>query len=50
MTEQDNTKKLPGDLETAAIATSVTIVVFFVVYWAAQIESAYSLLALAYGW
>jgi len=50
MTEQDNSRKLPDDLETAAIATSATIIVFFVVYWAAQVESAYSLLALAYGW
>ena len=38
------------DLQTAAAAVGVTIIVFFVVYWAAQIQSTYELLAMAYGW
>ena len=39
-----------ADLETAATAVGVTIIVFFVVYWAAQIQSTYELLSMAYGW
>jgi hypothetical protein len=50
MTEQGKAGNQWDDLEMAAIATSVTVIVFFVVYWAAQIESTYSLLAMAYGW
>ncbi|MDP6416075.1 MAG: hypothetical protein QGG54_13775 [Gammaproteobacteria bacterium] len=48
----DETKKDSdlADLQTAATAVGVTIVVFFVVYWAAQIQSTYELLAMAYGW
>ena len=50
MSEESNTGKQFDDLEMATIATCGTIIVFFVVYWAIQVESAYSLLALAYGW
>jgi len=50
MTEQGKAGNQRDDLEMAAIATSVTVIVFFVVYWAAQIESTYSLLSMAYGW
>ncbi|MCB1670430.1 MAG: hypothetical protein R3F41_03050 [Gammaproteobacteria bacterium] len=50
MTESGNSENKRDDLETAALATSATIIVFFLIYWAAQIESAYSLLALAYDW
>ncbi len=50
MTEQGNTGNKRDDLETAALATSATIIVFFIVYWAVQIGSTYSLLAMAYEW
>lgn len=50
MSEESNNEKRFDDLEMATITTCGTIIVFFVVYWAIQIESAYSLLALAYGW
>ncbi|MEZ5491548.1 MAG: hypothetical protein R3F50_14700 [Gammaproteobacteria bacterium] len=50
MTEQGNTENKRDDLETAALVTSATIIVFFVVYWAVQIGSTYSLLAMAYEW
>ena len=39
-----------ADLETAAAAVGVTVIVFFVVYWGAQIQSTYELLSMAYGW
>lgn len=38
------------DTQSAALAASVTIIIFFVVYWAFQIESVYELLSLAYDW
>jgi hypothetical protein len=38
------------DLQLSAVVVSTTIIVFFVIYWAAQIETTYSLLAMAYGW
>lgn len=50
MSEESKNGKQFDDLETATIATCGTIIVFFVIYWAIQVESAYSLLALAYGW
>ena len=49
MTEQGDEARR-DDLEKSALIASGTVIVFFVVYWAIQIESAYSLLALAYGW
>jgi hypothetical protein len=50
MNEESGSAKKLDDLEMAAVATSVTILVFFVVYWAAQIQTTYELLAMAYGW
>ena len=50
MSEEAKGGKQYDDLEMATIATSATIIVFFVVYWAAQIQTTYSLLAMAYGW
>jgi hypothetical protein len=50
MSDQNENDKKMDDLERAAIATSATIVVFFVVYWAFQIQTTYSLLAMAYEW
>ncbi len=50
MSEEGGSNKKLDDLEKAALVSSVTIVVFFVVYWAIQIESTYSLLAFAYDW
>jgi len=47
--ESDSDKKL-DDLEKAAVVSSVTIVIFFVVYWAFQIQTTYELLAFAYDW
>lgn len=39
-----------ADLETAAMAVGATVIVFFLVYWAFQIETTYELLAMAYEW
>ena len=50
MSEESNSGKQFDDLEAAAKATCGVIIVFFLVYWAIQIESAYSLLAMAYEW
>ena len=50
MSDETNNEKQFDDLEIATIATCGTIIVFFVIYWAIQVESAYSLLAMAYGW
>ncbi|MBL4820750.1 MAG: hypothetical protein JKY98_07145 [Gammaproteobacteria bacterium] len=50
MSEENGNDKKLDDLEKAAVATSVSIVVFFVVYWAFQIQTTYSLLAMAYEW
>ena len=47
--ESDSDKKL-DDLEKAAVVSSLTIVIFFVVYWAFQIQTTYELLAFAYDW
>ena len=45
----DNDSKLK-DQQAAALTVSVTVVAFFIVYWAVQIASTYNLLAMAYGW
>jgi hypothetical protein len=50
MTEESNNDANLADLESAAITVSVSILVFFVIYWAAQIDTTYELLAMAYGW
>ena len=50
MDEENKNENKLDDLERAAIVTSVTVIVFFVVYWAVQIQSTYSLLAFAYEW
>jgi len=50
MSEESGNNGRLDDLQMAAIATSVTIIVFFVVYWTAQIQTTYELLAMAYGW
>ncbi|MEX2130734.1 MAG: hypothetical protein WD772_04555 [Pseudohongiellaceae bacterium] len=44
------TKKKMDDKQLSAVAISVTVVVFFVIYWAAQIQTTYALLSSAYGW
>lgn len=46
--ENKNAAKL-DDVEMAAVALSATVIVFFVVYWAIQIDSVRDLLNLAYG-
>ncbi|MDA1372750.1 MAG: hypothetical protein O2971_18615 [Proteobacteria bacterium] len=50
MNDEAGRDKELADLETAATAVGVTVMVFFVVYWAAQIATTYDLLAMAYGW
>ena len=50
MSEESGSNNKLDDLEKAALVTSVTVVVFFVVYWAVQIQSTYDLLAFAYDW
>ena len=50
MNEESGENKKLDDVEKAALAASTTIVIFFVVYWAIQIQSTYSLLAMAYEW
>jgi dipeptide/tripeptide permease len=47
--DNSNSKKL-DDLEKAAVAVSVSVFVFTVIYWAVQIQSTYDLLSMAYGW
>jgi len=39
-----------ADLETSAKIVGITVITFFVVYWAAQIATTYELLAMAYEW
>lgn len=46
--DEKNTGKL-DDVEMAAVALSATVIVFFVVYWAIQIDSVRDLLSMAYG-
>lgn len=46
----DANKKKLDDNQIAALILSGAIVVFFVVYWAAQIQTTYELLSAAYGW
>ena len=42
--------KAPGwDMQLAALASSGTIIVFFLVYWFAQIDEVREMLQLAYG-
>ena len=50
MNEESSSDKKLDDLEKAAVVSSITIVVFFIVYWAFQIQSTYDLLAFAYDW
>lgn len=50
MGENGENKRKLDDMEMAAVAVGVTVVVFFLVYWAAQIRTTYELLASAYGW
>ena len=49
MNEEDRNVTKMDDVETAAVAISATIIVFFVIYWAIQIDSVRDLLKLAYG-
>lgn len=49
--QKDDTKDIKlNDLERSAFIVSVTIFVFLIVYWTAQIETTYELLAMAYEW
>ena len=50
MSEENSDNKKLDDLERAAVAVSVSVFVFTVVYWAVQIQSTYDLLSMAYGW
>ncbi len=50
MSDNNSEGKKLDDLEKAAVAVSVTVFVFTVVYWAVQIQSTYDLLSMAYGW
>lgn len=47
--DEQGEKKL-DDAQLAAITTSVSIIVFFIIYWAAQIQTTYDLLSMAYEW
>ena len=49
MTEENKDMKKLDDAQIASVAVSVTVIVFFVVYWAIQIQSVRDLLKLAYG-
>ena len=49
MSEDDKSAAKMDDVQMAAVAVSVTIIVFFVVYWAIQIDSVRELLNMAYG-
>lgn len=49
MSEEDRSTAKLDDVEMAAVALSATVIVFFVVYWAIQIDSVRDLLNLAYG-
>lgn len=49
MSEDDKNVAKLDDVQMAAVAISATIIVFFVVYWAIQIDSVRDLLKLAYG-
>jgi hypothetical protein len=49
MSEEESNAGDIKDLQCAAVAISVTTVVFFVIYWAVQINSVRELLELAYG-
>lgn len=50
MKEEAGKDKELADLESAAMAIGVTVIVFSIVYWAAQIMTTYDLLSMAYGW
>lgn len=50
MADDNKTGRKLDDNQIAALATSATILIFFVVYWAFQIDTTYELLAMAYGW
>lgn len=49
MSDEESKLVKMNDVETAAVAISTTIIVFFVIYWAVQIDSVRDLLKLAYG-
>ncbi|NQV71417.1 MAG: hypothetical protein HQ498_15445 [Pseudohongiella sp.] len=49
MSEEDKNAAKMDDVQTAAVAISTTIIVFFVIYWAIQIDSVRDLLNMAYG-
>ena len=49
MSEEEGSAQSIKDLQNAAVSVSATIIVFFVVYWAIQIDSVRDLLELAYG-
>lgn len=49
MSEDDKNAAKMDDVQMAAVALSATVIVFFVVYWAIQIDSVRELLNLAYG-
>ncbi|MFM1897682.1 MAG: hypothetical protein RLZZ385_2756 [Pseudomonadota bacterium] len=50
MSEENSPDNNLKDLQSAALTASATVIVFFVVYWAIQFSSAYSLLSMAYDW
>ena len=49
MSEADKSVVKLDDVQMAAVVISATIIVFFVVYWAIQIDSVRDLLNMAYG-
>lgn len=49
MNEEKASVQSIKDLQNAAVTVSATIIIFFVVYWAIQIDSVRELLELAYG-
>jgi hypothetical protein len=49
MIEVEGSTESIKDLQYAAVSISATIIIFFVVYWAIQIDSVRELLELAYG-
>lgn len=49
MSEEGKSTAKMNDVETAAVVISGTIIVFFVIYWAIQIDSVRDLLKMAYG-